>query len=93
MDRCGGSAGTAGAKVLICARDKVELESTFARRDGRITAIAVDITTDEVPSRIATAALESFGGVDILFNRAGVTLALLRRLQCSQPPSLMNDVR
>jgi len=80
----------AGAKVLITGRDDVELGLTVARSDGRIAAIAVDVTRDDAPRRIVGAALEAFGGVDILVNNAGITLELLRRLEGGQPPSLMN---
>jgi len=80
----------AGAKVLITGRDKVELEATAARSDGRIAAIVVDVTAEDAPRKIVAATLEAFGVVDILVNNAGVTLELLRRLQGGQPPSLMN---
>jgi 3-oxoacyl-[acyl-carrier protein] reductase len=80
----------AGAKVLITGRDTVELDSTVARGDGRIAAIALDVTADDAPRRIVAAALEAFGGIDILVNNAGANLQILRRLQGGQPPSLMN---
>jgi NAD(P)-dependent dehydrogenase (short-subunit alcohol dehydrogenase family) len=62
----------AGAKVVITGRDKIELESTVAQGDGRIAAIAIDVTADDAPRRIVAAALEAFGGVDILVNNAGI---------------------
>ena len=41
--------------------------------------LAIDITTDNAPSEIVTAARAQFGAIDILFNNAGVSGRALSR--------------
>src|SRR4051812_26953497 len=80
----------AGARVLITGRDEAELQSTASASDGRIAALAVDVTGDGAASRIVKSAIERFGGLDILVNNAGITVELLRRQQSKEAPTVAN---
>ncbi len=64
-----------GARIAICARDRVELES--ARRDlsprgAEVFAIPCDVTEREQVSEMVEIVRDHFGGVDVLINNAGV---------------------
>jgi NAD(P)-dependent dehydrogenase (short-subunit alcohol dehydrogenase family) len=66
---------TAGAKVVLNGRRLDVLESTAAQIDptGKHLAwIAGDIGQAETRQKLVSAAVERFGGIDILFNNAGV---------------------
>jgi len=58
-----------GAQVLAVDRPGTALEFTHAA----IQALGQDISTDEAPATIIGAATEAFGGLDILYNNAGVS--------------------
>jgi NAD(P)-dependent dehydrogenase (short-subunit alcohol dehydrogenase family) len=61
-----------GATVI--AVDRPESSILTAHRDAqRIVPLAQDVTDDDAPARILAAALASGGGLDILFNNAGVS--------------------
>jgi NAD(P)-dependent dehydrogenase (short-subunit alcohol dehydrogenase family) len=63
-----------GALVLV-GRDEAALaESAAAVRaaGGRPAICRADVTADEAPDRIVTVALDTFGGIDVLVNAAGV---------------------
>jgi 3-oxoacyl-[acyl-carrier protein] reductase len=68
---CAVSLAREGCTVVIAARDREQLEKTAAEirsaTGAKITAVAVDITTDEG----RTAALAATGQVDILVTNAG----------------------
>jgi short-subunit dehydrogenase len=60
---------------VITARDGAELEEAASelRADGaRVTAIAGDITADDMPQVLVGAAVEQYGRLDILVSNAGV---------------------
>jgi 3-oxoacyl-[acyl-carrier protein] reductase len=64
-----------GARVLIVARDGSEAEATAAeiRRSGGIAnAVAADVSKVEDNGRMAQAAIERHGGIDILCCNAGI---------------------
>jgi NAD(P)-dependent dehydrogenase (short-subunit alcohol dehydrogenase family) len=61
-----------GAQVLAVDRPGADLDGTRAGRD-RIVPHAVDITGKGAPQAIVAAAVAAFGGLDILFNNAGVS--------------------
>jgi len=64
-----------GAKVVINGRRQDSLKSTAANIDPtgkNITWVAGDIGKAEVRQEIVDTAIASFGGVDILFNNAGI---------------------
>ncbi len=61
-----------GARVLAVDRPESEIATVHAGSNA-IAPFAVDLATDEAPTRIVAAALEKFGAIDILFNNAGVS--------------------
>jgi len=65
----------AGAKVVLNGRREAKLSQTAAKIDpiGESVAYVVgDIGQSETSQRMTALAVERFGGVDILFNNAGV---------------------
>ncbi len=65
----------AGAKVVLNGRREAKLSQTAAKIDPSGESIAYvvgDIGQSETSQRMTAIALERFGGVDILFNNAGV---------------------
>jgi 3-oxoacyl-[acyl-carrier protein] reductase len=65
-----------GADVAICARDAALLEETAGRvRDCgvRACAVALDLRLPESAGKLVGAAVEAFGGIDIVVNNAGAT--------------------
>ncbi len=66
----------AGVSVVICGRRKEALEKTarmIEQVNGRVTAVQGDISQTPDVQRVVKAALEKFGGVDILINNAGIS--------------------
>lgn len=66
-----------GAAVVcadLASESNAETVELIARRGGRAVAVAVDVTDDERVATMIGAAEEHFGGLDILFNNAGVML-------------------
>jgi NAD(P)-dependent dehydrogenase (short-subunit alcohol dehydrogenase family) len=66
----------AGALVVIVSRTAEGCESTVAAvRDGGGTAlgIAADVARPEEHARIISAAVDEYGGIDVLVNNAGVS--------------------
>jgi NAD(P)-dependent dehydrogenase (short-subunit alcohol dehydrogenase family) len=66
-----------GAHVVLGGRDKPALEKHAARVDeafpGRESlAVACDVSREEAVERLIAAAVDRFGGLDILVNAAGV---------------------
>jgi 3-oxoacyl-[acyl-carrier protein] reductase len=76
---CGASAGIGlgvaealaadGASLVMLARGREQLEREAARLGG--LAVPGDVTVDEDLERVVTAAVEKFGGIDILVNNSG----------------------
>jgi NAD(P)-dependent dehydrogenase (short-subunit alcohol dehydrogenase family) len=67
--------GRQHAWVLVVGRDEQGLaEAATAVRlaGGRPVLCRADVTADDAPDRIVNAAVEAFGGVDVLVNAAGV---------------------
>lgn len=65
----------AGAKVVLNGRRKDQLSQTAAKIDpsGNTVAYVVgDIGQPETSQRLTEVAVERFGGVDVLFNNAGI---------------------
>jgi 3-oxoacyl-[acyl-carrier protein] reductase len=63
-----------GAAVLLVARSREELEraaEACAREGGRAEALACDVTDPDAGERMARAATERLGPVDVLVNNAG----------------------
>ncbi|MBT6273007.1 MAG: SDR family oxidoreductase [Chromatiales bacterium] len=61
-----------GAQVLAIDRPGAGLEEQFDS-DASIFALAQDISAPDAGSRIVAAAMEQLGGIDILYNNAGVS--------------------
>jgi 3-oxoacyl-[acyl-carrier protein] reductase len=68
-----------GANVLLVARGEERLREVQEEADGagiraggRAAMLAVDVTDEDAGERMLSAAAESFGGLDVLVNNAGV---------------------
>ena len=64
-----------GADVLLVGRSTDalnEVQPLVTEGSGRLLTCAGDVTEDGVPERIVATAVESFGGLDVLVNAAGV---------------------
>jgi 3-oxoacyl-[acyl-carrier protein] reductase len=62
-----------GCRVCICARGTEALDRAAAELrkiggEGMVVRVAVDLTAGDGPQKVVGAALEAFGGVDILIN-------------------------
>jgi 3-oxoacyl-[acyl-carrier protein] reductase len=63
-----------GAKLVICARGGDALkdaEASIAALGAEVLAIESDVTQPDQPARLVAAAVERFGGLDILVANAG----------------------
>jgi len=66
-----------GAEILGVGRDPARLEAARKRLDPdghRLTTLAVDLTDERSAARIAEAATERWGALDVLFNNAGIQI-------------------
>ena len=66
--------GEMGAKVMLVARKRDELDSAQAALRGHgidVATVAADIAKPDAATTVCDAALEAFGTVDILVNNAG----------------------
>ncbi len=67
-----------GAHLVLCARGAERLaEATreieaAAAADARVTSVIADVSTNEGAAAVAAAAIERFGGIDVLVNNVGV---------------------
>ena len=64
-----------GARLALVDRDAATLEETaaLARAEGaEVQTVVADIATDDGPDAIVRAAVETFGGIDILHNNVGI---------------------
>ena len=60
-----------GAKVVLCARGRAALEEAAAAMPGEALAVAADVTDPATPQRLVDAAVDRFGGLDVLVANAG----------------------
>jgi 3-oxoacyl-[acyl-carrier protein] reductase len=64
-----------GCKVVICARGEEALAATAsdiaALGAGEVLAVVDDVTDPEAPARLVAAAVDHFGGLDIVVGNAG----------------------
>jgi 3-oxoacyl-[acyl-carrier protein] reductase len=60
-----------GAKVVLCARGRGALEEAAAAMPGEALAVAADVTDPATPQRLVDAAVDRFGGLDVLVANAG----------------------
>lgn len=61
-----------GASVVLVSRDQAALEDVAAQAGGPTAIVAADVTASDTPARVVAAAVERFGGLDILVNAAGI---------------------
>jgi 3-oxoacyl-[acyl-carrier protein] reductase len=65
-----------GARLTICARGAEALEQAAEDLRGRgaeVLTVALDVTEADAAERVTAAAIERFGGIDVLVNNAGGT--------------------
>ncbi|HLQ76541.1 MAG TPA: SDR family oxidoreductase [Terriglobia bacterium] len=65
-----------GANVVVCARGAEALEEvvlTIAKTGGTASSIVADLRDPVQPARVASFAIEMYGGIDIIVNNAGAT--------------------
>ena len=65
-----------GARLALAARSEPELEQTVAavsEQGGEAIAVPTDVTSQGHTERLAAAALERFGRIDVLVNNAGIS--------------------
>lgn len=62
-----------GASVVLCARGADDLEAAvaLAREAGAALGVVADVTTDEGAQAAVDAAVERFGGLDVVVNNVG----------------------
>lgn len=61
-----------GASVVLVSRDRRALEDVAAEAGGAAAVVAADVMAHDTPQRVVAAATESFGGLDVLVNAAGI---------------------
>lgn len=67
----------AGAKVVLVGRNSTngkQIEEEIIAASGQAHFIQCDVSDEESVKRMVASAVECFGGIDILFNNAGVML-------------------
>jgi len=64
-------AGARGAKVVLAARRRAELDAAAARSGSEALAVVTDVTRRDEVERLRDAALERFGRIDVWVNNAG----------------------
>jgi NAD(P)-dependent dehydrogenase (short-subunit alcohol dehydrogenase family) len=62
-----------GARVCVADVDANAAEETAALCDGDAFALAVDVSDEEQVSATMRAAADRFGGIDVLYNNAGIS--------------------
>ena len=62
-----------GALVVACDIVDEELQTQSGRFGDRVVAVAADVGTPDASATLIRTAVERFGGVDVVFNNAGVT--------------------
>jgi 3-oxoacyl-[acyl-carrier protein] reductase len=60
-----------GAKVVLCARNQGALAEAAAAMPGEALAVPADVTDPATSQRLVDAAVERFGGLDVLVANAG----------------------
>lgn len=65
----------AGARVIVCGRDRAKLEAVASETDG--AAIVADVSDEAQVEALFSRAHETHGRVDVLFNNAGISGPIL----------------
>jgi NAD(P)-dependent dehydrogenase (short-subunit alcohol dehydrogenase family) len=69
--------GREGAAVVVADYDRAAAEavcSGITAEGGRAVAVAVDVSQPDQVDAMVVAAVQAFGGIDILFNNAGILI-------------------
>ena len=61
-----------GAKLVLVDRDPESLAQTASRCPGDVVQVVADMTDDDAPTRVVEAAVDAFGGIDVLHNNIGI---------------------
>src|SRR5262249_18080017 len=61
----------AGDRVVATGRDRARVEQALAADPDRVLAVELDITVEAQAFRAVEAAVDRFGGIDVLVNNAG----------------------
>src|SRR5438105_7352930 len=70
--------GRDGASVVATGRQgpvAAAVVAAITAAGGRAVSVAADITAADAPTRIVRAAVDRFGGLDVLVNAAGIIAA------------------
>ncbi len=83
---------SAGAKVvLVAAREKGEIEAVAAELGpDRALPLVADVTDEAACQRVADAALEKFGRIDVLVNNAGRGMKYVSESFMTEPTQFWN---
>ena len=60
------------ASLVLVGRNAEALDALVGELGGRAVACPADVTADDTPARVVATAVETFGGIDVLVNAAGV---------------------
>ena len=66
----------AGANLVLCSRKKEACDEVAAElqgRGGKALSLGCDVSSEEEVEEVVAAAVERFGGVEILVNNSGIT--------------------
>jgi NAD(P)-dependent dehydrogenase (short-subunit alcohol dehydrogenase family) len=65
-----------GCRVFLCGIDAVEVDRAVAglREHGQVAGTACDVSQEDGAARLAEAAHDALGGVDVLANNAGIAM-------------------
>jgi NAD(P)-dependent dehydrogenase (short-subunit alcohol dehydrogenase family) len=69
--------GREGAAVVVADYDRAAAEavcSGITAEGGRAVAVAVDVSQPDQVDAMVAAAVQAFGGIDVLFNNAGILI-------------------
>lgn len=61
-----------GASLVLVSRDQAALEGVAAEAGGPSVVVAADVMAADTPARVVQAAVDRFGGIDVLVNAAGI---------------------
>ena len=64
--------GREGARLVLVDRDEERVAETAADLDADCVTVVADIAADDGPARVVQAALDAFGGIDVLHNNVGI---------------------
>ena len=76
-----------GASVVVAARRADRIDTVVAdviRAGGKALAVTADVTKREDMRKLAAAAVQSFGRIDVLVNNAGVMSRPVERLKVDE---------